>query len=202
MNTPKVVIGIIGEQWSGKDTFAHIIFQLAKSMSKKVQVIKFSAILTETLDKWGIPSNLRKNRRKLFDALRENFKEYGNPLVNFVKKQIIGSYADIVVINSLKWPDDVEMIRQFNQSIIVYITADFKKRFQHCQVSKGRNIEKINYEGKDYDEFVLEENDPGEIFITQIGNENADVKIYNNGTIEEFIQEVQKFYDEKIAPVI
>lgn len=197
MNTPKAVIGLIGEQWSGKDTFAKLILQMAAP--KKVEIIRFSAILTETLNRWSIPSDLRKNRRMLFEAMNEKFGKNGSPLVNVVKQQIIASCADVVILNSLKQPDDIEMVREFRKNVIVYVTATFIKRYERRQISKGEPME---IHGRSYDDFAFDETDPGEILIRQIGQEMSDVTIHNNDTMEKFVQEVEKFYAEKIAPII
>lgn len=195
--SPKMVIGLVGEQWSGKDTAAKLIQNLA--LPKKVEIIKFSAILSKTLDIWGIPSSSRENRRKIYEAMEEKFGKQGSPLANIIKQQIQKSEASAVVLNSIKSYNDVKIVRQFSNNIIIYITASFDIRYLRCQQAKNQPID---YYGKSYDEFAIEENDPGELFVTQIGREQANEVIQNDGTMEEFIEKVKKLYIEKIAPII
>lgn len=196
MKSPQLVIGLIGEQWSGKDTFAKLIQEMA--LPKKVEIISFSAILTEILNNWSIPSQPRENRRKLAEFMKKAFDKYGNALANIIRQRISNSSSDIVILISLKWYDDVEMVKQFPKNIIVYITATLDNRYRRRQKAKK---EQIDYEGESYYRFVLEENDPGDLLVTQIGREQADVKIDNNGTMEEFVEQVKKIYNEKIAPL-
>jgi dephospho-CoA kinase len=201
MRRQKMVIGLIGKPWSGKDTLAQVIKEIAPK-NKKVVIIRFSDILNKTLKSWYIPTEPRENRRKLAQFMNEAFVQYGgrfkSVLANIAKQKILKSRADIFIINNLKSPCDVAMVREFPCNLIIYITASFNLRYIRRQLSKGEPVE-IN--GRSYDKFALEDLDQGELFISQIGQE-SDIIIENDGTMEEFVKKVKEIYQEKIAPLI
>ena len=77
---------------------------------------------------------------------------------------------------------------------MVYITADQPLRYERL---KNRS-EKVRETGLSFDQFMKEENIETEKLIPQLG-EQADVKIENAGSLEDFKTKVEEFFKQNIT---
>ncbi len=185
-----LIIGLVGEKGSGKETFGNILKGLIPQ--KDIARIHFSDILVETLDLWNVP----KTRRNL-QILAQHMEEFGKGILSkSIKKRVENFKAEIVIIDGVRWESDLNMLKSFPKNLLVYITADLKIRYQR---TKNRR-EKAFEETASYEQFVSEEKAKNEILIPKIGK-GADYKIVNNGSLEEFKTQVEKFVEQclKIA---
>jgi dephospho-CoA kinase len=182
----KYIIGVVGENGAGKDTFTTFFRAAAAPMS--VSKLHFSDVLTQTLNLWGI-SVTRSNLQNLAIIMD---RQYGKgSLTRATEARIKKQQADIVVIEGVRWKTDVPMIRSFKNSILVYITAIPKIRFERMRL-RGKKEDEAK---KTYKQFLVEEKAKTETDIPEIGAK-ADVKIENNGSLEEFRLKVEEFYDQ------
>lgn len=173
------IIGLVGEKGSGKDTFSKYLTEIS---NKKISHIRFSDLLKQTLKLWDIEPS-RANLQKLAQVL----EDFGSGTVaHGLEKQIESTQADIIILDGIRWKPDVELLRKFPNHKLIYITADPKFRYERL---KNRG-EKIGESEMTYAQFSEEEKAPNELLIPQIGSE-ADIKIENNGTIEEFDQKIE-----------
>lgn len=177
-----LLIGLVGEKGSGKDTFAHYLQEISQ---KKIAHIRFSDLLKQTLKLWDLPLT-RANLQKLAQVL-EDFGE--GTVAHGLEKQIKEADAEIIILDGIRWKPDVELLKKFPNHKLVYITANPKLRFERLK-SRG---EKDGESEMTYEQFLEEEKAPNELLIPEIGSE-ADLKIENNGSIEEFKGQVEKFY--------
>jgi dephospho-CoA kinase len=177
------IIGLVGEKGSGKDTFAKYLQEISE---KKIAHIRFSDLLKQTLKLWDLPLT-RANLQKLAQVL-ENFG--AGTVAHGLEKQIQETDAEIIILDGIRWKPDVELLQKFPEHKLVYITADPKLRFERLK-SRG---EKIGESEMTYEQFLEEERAPNELLIAEIGSE-ADAKIENNGPIEEFDEDIRKFYE-------
>lgn len=176
-----LLIGLVGEKGSGKDTFAKYLQHIS---SKKIAHIRFSDLLKETLKLWDLPIT-RANLQKLAQVL----EDFGSGTVaHGLEKQIKESDTEIVILDGIRWKPDVELLQKFSQHKLVYITADSKARFERL---KARG-EKDGEAEMSYEQFLEEEKAPNELLIPEIGSK-ADLKIENNGSIEQFDKEIREF---------
>jgi dephospho-CoA kinase len=176
-----LLIGLVGEKGSGKDTFAKYLQEISE---KKIAHIRFSDLLKQTLKLWDLPLT-RANLQKLAQVL----EDFGSGTVaHGLEKQIRETEADIIILDGIRWKPDVELLKKFPDPKLVYITADPKLRFERL---KNRG-EKIGESEMSYEQFLEEEKAPNELLIPEIGSE-ADLKIENNGSIQEFDSEIKKF---------
>ena len=174
------IIGLVGEKGSGKDTFAKYLTEIS---DKKIAHIRFSDLLKQTLKLWDIEPS-RANLQKLAQLL----EDFGSGTVaHGLEKQIESTEADIIILDGIRWKPDVELLRKFPDHKLVYITADPKLRFERL---KNRG-EKTGESEMSYDQFLEEEKAPNELLIPEIGA-NADIKIENNGTIEDFDKTIEE----------
>lgn len=180
------IIGLVGEKGSGKDTFAKYLQEIS---DKTVAHIRFSDLLKQTLKLWDLPQT-RANLQKLAQVL----EEFGSGTVaHGLEKQIQSTKADIIILDGIRWNPDVELLNKFPEHKLVYITADPKLRFQRLK-NRGEKDDEANLS---YEQFQEEEKAPNELLIPEIGSE-ADHKIENNGSIEDFKKQVAEFISAKL----
>lgn len=181
----KRIIGIVGENGSGKDTFTTFFTAAVAPLS--VSKMRFSDVLSDTLSMWDIPPS-RSNLQNLAIIMDET---YGTgSLTHASKMRITNTQSDFIILEGIRWDQDVPMIRSFPNSTVLYITSDANTRFERMKLRK----EKPGEENLTKERFLIEEKAKTEIHITKIGK-NADYKIENNGSIEEFRQKVEEFYE-------
>ncbi|MDO8500137.1 MAG: hypothetical protein Q7S66_05825 [bacterium] len=190
--TQKVYIGFTGEKGGGKDTVIKLVRKLLPK--KKIGQIRFSDILTDTLNIWALPRT-RENYIKLSPSFR---RTYGpSALSNAVKARAEAASDDIVFLNGVRWWEDVKMVRGLNKkgskSFLVYVTAPVRIRFARI---KNRG-EKAGEREATFHQFMKEEKAYTEIFIPKIGKK-ADVVIDNGDTMNKFRNAIKS----KILPLI
>ncbi len=188
----KIVIGISGQKGGGKGTFAGLLKTTAHN--KRVEEIRTVDVLFDTLRYWDLP-NSRENLQRLVTVMNKAFGE--GTLTQAVKRKVENSEADIVILDSIRLDSDVKLLRSFSKNVLLYITADPKLRYERM---KQRN-EKAGEGEMSYKQFLKEEQAPTEILIPKIGA-NADYTIENNGTFEDYIKEVEKFYQKKVTKIV
>lgn len=188
----KIVIGLVGEKGSGKETFGNLLQEIL--LDQKIYRIRFSDILVDTLKIWDIPKT-RENLQKLAVVMKNGFGEERLP--HAVETRINQSDADIVLIDGIRWMADVNFLKSFDKNLLVYITANLKIRYERL---KNRS-EKVYEEATTFEQFMKEEQAENELLIPKIGS-GADYKIINNGTFEQFKKEVRAFREERLKPIL
>lgn len=178
----KTIIGLVGEKGSGKETFGNFLMEVAK---ERVGRVRFSDILYETLGAWNLPQT-RENLQHLAVVMDQGFGD--GTLTNVIKKRVESLNADLVILDGVRWETDEMLVRSFPNNIMVYITADVKKRYQRL---KKRDEKKG--EAESFAKFLRSEKAKNELLIPKIG-QRADLKIENNGTFEDLKNEVGKFF--------
>jgi len=183
-----VIIGLLGEKRAGKGTFVRILTELAKP--KTVGVIHSVDIFYETFKTWSIEPT-RANLSALFVAMKEQYGE--DVLTSAVYKKMISDKSDIVIFDGVRMPADRDMVRKFENNFLVYVTAGPKMRWERGKIAK----EKAGEDKISFEQFMKEEEAHTEKFIPKIGEE-ADFKIVNEGTLEDYKNEVKRFLEDKI----
>ncbi len=173
----KVIIGLIGETGSGKDTFCE---RIKKTVEEPVFCFRFSDPLSEIL--MIIFSEIKKEEQQwLVALLRERFGE--NVLGDIIVRRIKEVDKGLVILNGVRMPQEVKMLKAMGGKT-VYITADSKTRWERV----SRRAEKKD-DPSSYEEFLGKEKAKSEIKISEIGKK-ADIKIENNGSIEDFYKKI------------
>lgn len=176
------VIGLVGEKGSGKQTFVNFLKEIAPDLN--IRQVRFSDILAQTLMIWDIP-NTRANLQKLSLVMEENFGQ--SSLANAAKFSIEGDMADVVVFDGIRREPELKLVSEMPNSTLIYITADQKLRYERLK----ERSEKVGEIGLTFEQFLEEEKSKAEINIPILG-EKADLKLENNGTLEEFKNKIKQ----------
>jgi len=119
-------------------------------------------------------------------------KTFGSKSLAHAAKFNVGSdSADVTVFDGIRGKQQVKMIKTYPNSLIVYISAKRELRYQRL----NKRSEKVRETGLSYEQFMKEEKVKTETGIPRLG-QKADLKIENNGTLEEFREKVAKFYNQ------
>lgn len=178
----KLVIGLVGEKGGGKGTFQKILMEMLPN--KKISCVRFSDVLTDTLKLWNLPLT-RENYQKLSPAMR---KAYGPEVVARATYQRADPNADIIILDGIRWQADVDLLRSLPNNLLIYITAGAKTRYERSKARK----EKAGEDQTTLEQFLTEEQAETELLIPTIGM-GAEIKIGNNGSMEEIKNEVANF---------
>ena len=184
----KYIIGVVGENGAGKDTFT--TFFKAAAAPLVIAKHRFSDVLYETLNLWGIDTT-RANLQDLAIVMDGKFGD--GSVTRAAKSKIQKENADIIVLEGIRWKTDTAMIKGFDGSYIVYVTAKPKIRYERLK----KRGDKVGEKETSFEQFEREEKAATELEIPQIGA-SADFKIVNNGTLDDFRKSVEKFAGEFI----
>ncbi len=188
----KLLIGVVGEKGSGKETVGSLILEHATPLTG--ERVRSSDILRETLTLWSLPST-RLNLQYLAIIMNGHYGE--GTLSKALRPRIEKSSSDIVIFDGARWKSDEKLIRSFKKNLIVYVEAHQKVRFERL---KSRN-EKKGEGGMSFKQFMREEKVKTETEIKKIGR-RADIVISNNTTVEDLKRQVEKAWKEKIEPAL
>ena len=179
----KLVIGIIGKQGSGKNTFVESVAQVLPKTY--VRHIKSGGILVDVLKTLALPVT-RQNLQALAESLKNTFGQ--NIISKAIFTKIVNSKADVVIFDAVRWKSDEEMLRQFPGSQLVFIATKKEIRYQRL---RNRN-EKEDENDLSWEQFEQSESASTEIEIDEIST-RADFVLTNNGTESDFLAQVRSF---------
>jgi dephospho-CoA kinase len=175
----KIIIGLIGETGSGKDTFCDYV---KKTVKQPVFCFRFSDTLSEIL--MILFGEVKKEDQQwLGKVLRE---QYGNDiLARAMSKKIQNIGNGFIILNGIRYWEEFEMVKKLDGKNL-YITADQKIRWQRTN-KRGEKID----DSSSYGRFLEKERAKTEILVPELG-EKSDFKIENNGSRDDFYKEIDK----------
>ncbi len=204
----KLVVGLAGLPLAGKETVAIKLEELFHADGVTVSRHRFSDILRDTLDLWGMPHG-RANEQMLAQIMQ---RPGGGPdgatpgfppgvLARAVKARLLKNPADVGILDGMRWDVDEKMMKEFPadgvKSVTVYIFADDDHRYARL-VARNRSGEATTTR----EQFAELNRQPNEIFIPEIGS-RADIKLTNNyATVSEFERDIEAVYREKIKELL
>ena len=153
---PKLIIGLVGRQGSGKGTAADLL-----KTKYGAQVFRFSAVLSDILNRLSIEKS-RDNLIALSEALRKAFSE--DVLSYAVERDALASSSDVVVIDGIRRIEDIAAFEPLPNFRLIEIAVPAKVRFDRM---RGRG-EKVGEDHMSWDDFVAQEDAPTEVTIADV----------------------------------
>lgn len=178
----KLVIGLVGEKGSGKQTFVNFMKLIRKDIN--IRQVRFSDILAETLLIWDIPIS-RANLQKLSLIMEEGFG--ASSLAAAAKFNIVDDQSQIIILDGIRRQAELDLVRKFKNNLVIYITARGKLRYKRLRLRS----EKIGETGLTQSQFLAEEKSKAEAEIPDLGKK-ADLTIINNGTMDQFAKKINQ----------
>lgn len=173
----KLIIGLVGEIASGKDTAAAYLKKKYRS-----ETISFSQPLRDILDRLFLPQT-RENMAKLGIALRKN---YGQDLLSkIIAQEIKKSKKKIFVLPNIRLESDIIYLHREPGFVLVNIEADMKTRFARIK-KRGQNADDKT---KTWSGFLKDSKLSTEIQIKKLAK-TCKYKLDNNGTKKELEKQI------------
>lgn len=196
----KLVIGIAGLPLAGKETVANRLEQLFRVSNITVSRHRFSDVLRDTLDLWGMPHG-RENEQILAQIMQRPGAFPEGVLSRAVKHRLAKDAADVGILDGVRWKVDEDMIREFPadgiKSIIIYVAASDDTRFARL-TARNRSGEATTTR----DQFDALNRQPNEIGIPEIGG-RADIQLTNDhANIADFEKDIDAAYERAIRPLL
>ena len=188
-----VVVGLVGEKGGGKGTAVRLIGEALPPGTRCIGV-RFSDILRETLTLWHLPHT----RANLQDLSKMMDAQFGSgTLAHAMGHRIASIDADVVVLDGVRWEADRLLIRSFANNLLIYITASIRTRYERLRARR----ENAKEHETSYEQFLEEEQATSEHAIPAIGA-TADVRINNEGSVENFAQQLRQCCDQHVRPLL
>ncbi len=178
----KLIIGLVGRIGSGKGLVSDYLCD--KYNAKQYM---FSKILMDLLDRLHLPHE-RKYLQELGVCIRKGLGE--DTLVNALQEDLKKEKSDLIVIDGIRYQNEVEMLRKFENNILLYLRAPPELRYERCRKRAKKGEAYITFE-----EFLNAEDKETERYIEEIGK-TADYTLENTGTKEELIERVEEILGE------
>jgi dephospho-CoA kinase len=101
-----------------------------------------------------------------------------------LKKDLEVADSDIVMVDGVRYPNEVEMLRGFEKSILFFVDAPSEIRFERVRKRGEKGEGKI-----DYAKFLRAEKRETERYLDDI-NAMADYNLDNSGSFEDLYRQV------------
>ncbi|HVN26793.1 MAG TPA: hypothetical protein VMT99_04075 [Candidatus Paceibacterota bacterium] len=196
----KLVIGLAGLPLAGKETAGSRLAALLRGDGWTVSQHRFSDILRDTLDLWGMPHG-RANEQILAQIMQRPGAFPPGILSRAMKHRLMKNAADVGILDGVRWDTDEAIVREFPaegiRSLIVYVSASDDRRYARL-VARNRSGEAATTRAQ-FDDLNRQ---PNETFIPVIGS-RADVTLVNDhDTIADFERDVEAAYEKFIKPAL
>ena len=181
----KIIIGLVGETGSGKDTVAHYL-----KRRYDVQLLRFSLPLKKTLDLFFNKSS-KKDQAWLYSTFKERF---GEDVLHQGVRRYVEQHDGLMCVNGMRMTKDFDFIKSFENSYIIYVTAEQELRWKRV-TSRGEKSD----DRQSLDDFKdFEANTETEKGIPEIGAK-ADFTVKNDGTMDDLLWQVDDAMKEILA---
>ncbi len=174
-----LLIVLIGEKLAGKEL-------VGKYLAKQHKFIHYrsSQVLVDILGRLGLPVT-RENEVALVGGLRERFG--GGVLAEALKIQVKHKKQQRVVIDGIRHPGELDILKLMPGFLLVYVTAPLDLRYQRA-LQRGEKIGETSFSLPD---FKREEKLPTEIHIRPMARA-ARVTLVNGTTLADLYKQVEE----------
>jgi len=182
MSNEKIVIGLVGETGSGKDTVAHYL-----KRRYNVDMLRFSRPLKKALDLFFEKSS-KEDQSWLYTVFKDRF---GEDVLHKGVLRYVQQHSGIMCVNGMRMMMDLDFIRSFETNYIIYVTANQELRWKRV-TSRGEKSDD-NQSFEDFKKFEAEAET--EKAIPVIGKQ-ADFVIKNETSMDELLWQVDDVMKE------
>lgn len=175
----KIILGLVGSLASGKDTTKKYLAEKYKAKD-----CRFSTILRDVLNRITVPVS-RENMQSLSTILRANFGE--NLLAKAIANDAAKLDADIVVVDGVRRPTDIEHLVKLPNFSLIKIDANPKIRYE-------RMVKRNENEGDDkktFEQFMKDHEAEADSLIPVV-MESAKYSIDNSGSFEDLYKQIDE----------
>lgn len=178
----KTIVGLVGETGSGKDTIADYLKREYGAV-----LMRFADPIKDTLSIY-FDKLSKKDQQWLYSVFKDRFG--ADILSRAMRKRIEDADDELIVVNGVRMPSDYEFIREFENSKILYITAQEKIRWQRITGRGEKTDDQLPFES-----FQALNEKETEVHVPEIGAK-ADFVINNDKDLEYLLAEADKFMEE------
>jgi len=178
----KIIIGLLGETGSGKDTVAEYLKE-----EYGAKLMRFADPMKETLSIY-FDQLSKADQAWLYLVFKERFGE--DVLSKAMVKRVEDEKSSLIVINGLRMPSDYDFVKKYPDSYVLYITLDQKIRWERVASRGEKTDDKISFE-----KFQELDKQETEVHISEVGAK-ADKKINNDKDLNYLLSEVDKYMTE------
>ncbi len=178
----KIIIGLLGETGSGKDT-------VAKYLEEKygARLMRFADPIKDTLSIY-FDKLSKEDQAWLYLVFKNRFGE--DILSKAMAKRVDDEKKQLLVINGVRMPSDYDFVKKYPNSQVLYITASEKTRWQRV-TSRGEKSD----DNIDIEKFRKLDQEETEIHVPEIGAK-ADKTIHNEKDLNYLLTEVDQYMKE------
>lgn len=178
----KIIIGLLGETGSGKDT-------VAKYLKEKygAKLMRFADPIKDTLSIYFNKLS-KEDHAWLYLVFKNRFGE--DILSRAMDKRVCDEKSRLIVINGVRMPSDYDFVKKYPGSQVLYITASEETRWKRVISRKEKSDDEITIE-----KFRELDKVETEIHVPEIGAK-ADKIIHNEKDLEYLLGEVDKYMVE------
>jgi dephospho-CoA kinase len=175
----KIILGLVGPLACGKETVKKYLVEKYKAKD-----CRFSTILRDILNRVTIPIS-RENLQKLSTVLRVNFGE--DLLAKAIAMDAAKFDSEIVVIDGVRRPTDIEHLTKLPNFFLIKIDADPKLRYERL-VARNEND---GDDKKTYEEFLKDHEAEADRLVPAV-MATAKHSIDNSGSFEDLYKQVDE----------
>jgi len=179
MTNNKIILGIVGENSSGKTTITEYL-----QKTQNAVCFRFSGMLGDILARLYLEPT-RQNFQTLSTILRQNFSE--DLMSKVIAIDVKNSPAQFIITEGVRRPTDITYLQDNPGFHLVAVNTNEKTRFERV---KSRR-EKPDDATKTWEEFQKESNQESEQKIREIAAQ-AEFVIDNNGTQEQLYHQIDE----------
>lgn len=189
-----IVVGLTAKPGGGKGTFVKLLREVCRKDNyfPSIGGPRFSDALRETLEMFGIIAS-RHNLQELAKCLNSACP---GAIANGMRSKLEKDWNEIKIADGVRWLYDEPMVRGFANGLIVYVHATPEKRYERIRARR----ENPGDEEKTQEAFLAEDSAETEKYVEEIGS-RAEYKIDNNGTLQDYEDQVREFYQKVIKPL-
>lgn len=181
----KLVVGLVGGIASGKGVVSSYL-----QKEYGAHAYTFSDILKDVL----VRLHLRVDRGNLQTLGKELRRDFGaDTLVNAMREDIARDDASMVVVDGIRFPNEVDMIQSFPDHLLLHVDAPLELRYERACRRGTRGEASLSL-----DEFKQLHEAETERHIGDAA-QRADHTLENTGTKDELEQRVKELIDARLG---